>query len=65
MLAARGVLLVGSGGITHSLAELDPRPDAPPAGWAREFDGWVANILADAELDDLLQWRSKGPIGRS
>ena len=64
LLAARGVLLVGSGGITHGLAELDPRPDAPPVDWAREFDGWVANVLADAELEDLLEWRTKGPNAR-
>lgn len=64
VLAARGVLLMGSGGVTHSLAELDPRPDAPPPDWAREFDGWVANILADAEIEELLQWRTKGPNAR-
>ena len=64
VLAARGVLLMGSGGVTHSLADLDPRPDAPPLDWARSFDGWVANVLADAELDDLLQWRTKGPDPR-
>jgi 4,5-DOPA dioxygenase extradiol len=64
VLAARGVLLLGSGGITYGLAQLDPRPDAPPADWAREFDGWVANVLADAEIDDLLEWRTKGPHAR-
>jgi 4,5-DOPA dioxygenase extradiol len=64
VLASRGVLLVGSGGITYGLEDLDPRPDAPPAEWAREFDGWVANCLADAELDDLLDWRAKGPHAR-
>ena len=64
VLAARGVLLVGSGGITYGLEELDPSPDAPPADWAREFDGWVANCLADAELDELLDWRAKGPHAR-
>ncbi len=64
VLAARGVLLLGSGGITHGLAQLDPRPDAPPAEWARAFDGWVANVVADAELEDLLDWRTKGPNAR-
>lgn len=64
VLAARGVLVMGSGGITHNLAELDPRSDAPPAAWAREFDSWTANLLADAELDELFQWRSKGPSAR-
>lgn len=64
VLASRGVLLMGSGGVTHSLAELDPRTDAPVTAAAREFDTWVANVLADAELDDLLQWRAKGPSAR-
>jgi len=64
VLAARGVLLLGSGGITHGLAELDPRADVAPADWARDFDGWVANVLADAELEDLLEWRTKAPSAR-
>lgn len=64
VLAARGVLLLGSGGVTHALAQMDPRPDAPPAASARAFDAWVANVLADAELDELLQWRARGPHAR-
>jgi len=63
-LAGRGYLIVGSGGITHNLAELHPQQDAPPADWARAFDAWVANLLADAELEGLLAWRQKGPDSR-
>ena len=64
VLAARGVLLLGSGGVTHAVADMDPRPDAPPAAAARAFDAWVANVLADAALDELLQWRAHGPHAR-
>jgi 4,5-DOPA dioxygenase extradiol len=64
VLAARGYLILGSGGITHNLAELDPRKDAPPSDWARAFDAWVANLLADAEMEELLAWRTKGPESR-
>ncbi|MBX3186383.1 MAG: dioxygenase [Labilithrix sp.] len=60
-LAARGVLILGSGGVTHNLAELEADRDAPAAEWAREFDGWVANLLADAAIDELVQWRARGP----
>jgi 4,5-DOPA dioxygenase extradiol len=63
-LAARDYLILGSGGITHNLSELDPRRDAPAADWARAFDAWVANLLADAEVEDLLAWRTKGPDAR-
>lgn len=64
VLAARGYLIVGSGAITHNVKELDPRKDAPVAEWARAFDAWVANLLADAEMEDLLAWRQKGPEAR-
>jgi 4,5-DOPA dioxygenase extradiol len=64
VLASRGVLVMGSGGITHNLEEMNPRPEASPPDWAREFDSWTANQLADAELDDLMQWRTKGPNAR-
>ena len=61
VLAARGYLVMGSGGITGNSSELDPRKDAPPAPFARDFDAWVANLLADAEIEELLAWRRKGP----
>lgn len=63
-LAARGYLIVGSGGITHNVKELEPRKDAPVPEWARAFDAWVANLLADAEMEELLAWRTKAPEAR-
>ena len=63
-LAERGYLIVGSGGITHNMKELAPRKDAPVADWARAFDAWVANLLADAEMEELLAWRSQAPEAR-
>ena len=64
VLAARGVLLMGSGAITHNLEAIDPRVDAPPVGWAREFDSWIANLLADADHEEFLQWRAMAPNAR-
>lgn len=63
-LAARGVLVAGVGRITSNASDAEPPHDAPPAEWAREFDTWVANQLADAELDALLDWRARGPEAR-
>lgn len=63
-LAASGYLIVGSGGITHNVAEIDPRKDAATPEWARDFDAWVANLLADAEIDQLIAWRKAGPDAR-
>ncbi len=64
VLAAQGYLIVGSGGITHSAKELAPGKDAPPAEWARAFDTWVANLLSDAEIDELFAWRTRAPDAR-
>jgi 4,5-DOPA dioxygenase extradiol len=61
VLAERGYLLIGSGGITNNEAQAAPDPDAAPASFARDFDGWIANLLADAEMDLLAKWRSRGP----
>jgi 4,5-DOPA dioxygenase extradiol len=63
-LCDRGVLLVGSGSMTHNLGEIGDDPNAPVAEWARAFDGWVANVLADFEIDRLLAWRAEAPHAR-
>jgi 4,5-DOPA dioxygenase extradiol len=48
-LRARGVLVLGSGGLVHNLRRVDFRNKyAPVEPWAREFDTWVATQLASA-----------------
>lgn len=64
VLAERGYAIVGSGGITHNLAEIAPERDAPVDAHAREFDAWLANLLADSEMDELFSWRTKAPNAR-
>lgn len=64
-LAAQGVLIVASGAITREAGRVDPSTrDAPAPSWAREFDGWCANLLADAEIEELLAFRTAGPGAR-
>lgn len=58
VLAERGYLLMGSGALTHSHTEIDPDPQAPVSEWAREFDAWVANALADSDMEALIGWRA-------
>ena len=52
---------MGSGGMTHNVQEMDAEVDAPPPEWAREFDNWATNVLADAAIDELLSWRRQEP----
>jgi 4,5-DOPA dioxygenase extradiol len=60
-LRGQGVLVVGSGSMTHNLAGLDRRPDAPAAPWARAFTDWFADTAQHGRIDDLLDYRQQAP----
>jgi 4,5-DOPA dioxygenase extradiol len=60
-LRQEGVLIVGSGFLTHNLRTMDFRPGAPPPAWAREFDAWAADVLARRDVDALLDYRERAP----
>jgi 4,5-DOPA dioxygenase extradiol len=60
-LRDEGVLIVGSGFITHNLRRFDPRPDAAVPGWAQEFDAWAGEALTRHDVDTLLDYRNKAP----
>jgi 4,5-DOPA dioxygenase extradiol len=53
-----GVLIMGSGFLTHGLPFLsDFRFDAPPPGWSTEFDYWAADALDRGDVDALAGFR--------
>lgn len=60
-LRDEGVLIVGSGFITHNMEAIDTTPGAPAASWAREFDAWNAEVLAKRDVDALMSYREKAP----
>src|SRR5262249_8892520 len=53
-----GVLVIGSGFLTHNL-RLGPMP-SPPA-WALEFDAWAEDVLRRRDVDALLDFRARAP----
>ncbi|WP_134768024.1 class III extradiol ring-cleavage dioxygenase [Nocardioides sp. 1609] len=56
-----GVLVVGSGYMTHGLPYLDwSRPDQVP-GWSSEFDLWAADALGRGDVDALSDFRHQAP----
>jgi 4,5-DOPA dioxygenase extradiol len=58
-LRDEGILIVGSGFLTHGLPFLrDFRFDAPPPGWSTEFDHWAAEVLDHGDVDTLAEFRS-------
>jgi 4,5-DOPA dioxygenase extradiol len=57
-LRGEGVLVIGSGFLTHNLRALALRET--PA-WASEFDAWSADVLARRDIDGLLDYRRRAP----
>jgi 4,5-DOPA dioxygenase extradiol len=61
-LRDEGVLVVGSGFLTHGLPFLrDWRIDALPPGWSVEFDAWAAEALARGDVEELAAFRTRAP----
>jgi 4,5-DOPA dioxygenase extradiol len=62
-LRDEGVLVLGSGNLTHNLRATS-RAEKPPA-WASEFDAWCADVLARRDVDALSDWTRKAPAART
>jgi 4,5-DOPA dioxygenase extradiol len=61
-LRDEGVLVVGSGFLTHGLPFLrEFRIDAPAPGWSVDFDLWAADALSRGDVDELASYRSNAP----
>jgi 4,5-DOPA dioxygenase extradiol len=60
-LRDEGVLVVGSGFLTHNLRAVDWGPDPAVPSWATEFDAWAAEVLARRDVDALLDYRQRAP----
>ena len=61
-LRDHGVLIIGSGYLTHGLPFLrEFRTDAPPPGWSVDFDLWAAEALARGDVDTLVSYRQSAP----
>ncbi|GEP36425.1 dioxygenase [Nocardioides psychrotolerans] len=61
-LRDEGVLIIGSGFLTHGLPFLtDFRIDAPAPGWSKDFDAWAGEALARGDVDALSNYRSLAP----
>ena len=61
-LRDQGVLIIGSGFITHGLPFLrDWTPTAVPPGWSKDFDLWAADALGRGDIDELAAFRTNAP----
>jgi 4,5-DOPA dioxygenase extradiol len=62
-LRDEGVLIIGSGFMTHGLpfitASMMLDNEAP--AWSRDFDAWVADALARGDVEELFRYASAAP----
>jgi 4,5-DOPA dioxygenase extradiol len=61
-LRDEGVLIIGSGFLTHGLPFLtDWRIDADVPGWSADFDAWAGEALTRGDVDALASYTSQAP----
>ena len=61
-LREEGVLIIGSGLLTHGLPFLKEfRIEAEAPGWSVDFDVWAADALARGDVDLLSDYKAKAP----
>lgn len=63
-LRDEGVLIIGSGFLTHNLRTMDWSGRSAPPAWAIEFDAWAAEALVRRDFDALLDFENKGPAAQ-
>jgi 4,5-DOPA dioxygenase extradiol len=62
-LREQGVLVVGSGHMTHGLPFLTREmfTENKVPGWSADFDAWAADALAGGAVDELARFRTAAP----
>lgn len=61
VLRERGVLVIGSGYMTHGLPFIDWSDPTTVPGWSSDFDHWAADALGRGDVDELAAFRAHAP----
>jgi 4,5-DOPA dioxygenase extradiol len=62
-LRQEGVLIIGSGSMTHDLSEFRGHgPNDPAPDWVTAFADWFHSALTAGRTDDLLDYRRQAPF---
>ncbi|MBD3919358.1 dioxygenase [Paenibacillus sp. PR3] len=60
-LEQEGILVIGSGFISHNFNEFDRNKDAPPREWAIEFRDWIREKALARDIEALSQYATLAP----
>lgn len=63
-LREEGVMIIGSGNVTHNLREVRMPQDAPPVAWAADFDNFVKEAIEKRDFDALIEIEARQPDTR-
>lgn len=66
-LTEQGILVIGSGSLTHNLQEFfrgGHEVDAPAPAWVADFEDWVHDKATAGAVDDLIHYRERAPHAR-
>lgn len=62
-LRDEGVLIVGSGSLTHNLTEFGGHAiDDKAPEWVEQFAAWLRAAVAEGRIEDLLDYRRRAPF---
>jgi len=63
-LRERGILIVGSGGVVHSIPEMRKLgPGEKPDAWAVRFDTWFRDRIGKGDFESIANYREAHPEG--
>jgi 4,5-DOPA dioxygenase extradiol len=62
-LRQQNVLIIGSGSLTHNLAEVFRPSMGVHPDWAKQFEDWVFREVSTAHTDALINYRTEAPHG--
>ncbi|NOU97418.1 dioxygenase [Paenibacillus sp. LMG 31456] len=56
-----GILVIGSGFISHNFSAFDREKDAPPREWAVEFKNWIRDKVLARDIEAMSQYNVLAP----
>ena len=64
ILREHGVMIIGSGNVTHNLQDIKAQKDALVTPWAQEFDSFVKNAIVKQDFDALIDYKDRQPYAQ-
>jgi 4,5-DOPA dioxygenase extradiol len=60
-LESQGILVVGSGALTHNFREFDMEKNATPREWTLQFNQWLIDKVLDRDIEALSRYDTLAP----